>query len=36
MKIVKDEKKIRRNSIIGQGASLVGLAILAGGMYISF
>jgi hypothetical protein len=36
MKIVKDEKKIRRNSIIGQVASLGGLAILAGGMYISF
>jgi hypothetical protein len=36
MKIVKDVKKIRRNSIIGQVASLVGLAILAGGMYISF
>lgn len=36
MKIVKDEKKIRRNSIIGQVASLGGLAILAGGMFISF
>ena len=36
MKIVKDEKKIRRNSVIGQVASLGGLAILAGGMFISF
>jgi len=36
MKIVKDEKKIRFNSILGQVASLGGLAILAGGMFISF
>lgn len=36
MKIVKDEKKIRRNSVLGQVTSLGGLAILAGGMFISF
>jgi len=36
MKIIKDEKKIRRNSVLGQVASLGGLAILAGGMFLSF
>jgi hypothetical protein len=36
MKIVKDEKKIRRYSVLGQVASLGGLVILAGGMFISF
>jgi hypothetical protein len=36
MKIVKDEKKIKRYSVLGQMTSLGGLAILAGGMFISF
>src|SRR3989337_2820226 len=36
MKIVKNEKLIKRNGKIGQWSSLAGLAVLAGGMYISF
>ncbi len=36
MKIVKNEKLIKRNGRIGQWSSLLGLAVLAGGMYISF
>ncbi len=36
MKIVKDEKKIKRYSVLGQVASLGGLVILAGGMFLSF
>jgi hypothetical protein len=36
MKIIKDEKKIKRYSVFGQVASLGGLVILAGGMFISF
>jgi hypothetical protein len=36
MKIVINEKMIRRNARIGQIATLGGLAILAGGMIISF
>jgi hypothetical protein len=36
MKIVKDDKKIKRYSILGQVASLGGLVILAGGMFLSF
>jgi len=36
MKIIINEKMIRRNARIGQIATLGGLAILAGGMIISF
>lgn len=36
MKIIKNEKTIKRNSRIGQIASLAGLLILGLGMYISF
>jgi hypothetical protein len=36
MKIVKDEKKIQRNARIGSITTLVSLAILGGGMYITF
>ena len=36
MNIIKNEKMIKRNGKIGQWSSLVGLVILAGGMYISF
>lgn len=36
MKIIKNEKMIKRNSRIGQFASLGGLLILGAGMYISF
>ena len=36
MKIVKNEKLIKRNSQIGQWTSLGALLILGGGMYISF
>lgn len=36
MRIVANEKLIRRNAKIGQYASVGGLAILAGGMYVSF
>src|SRR3990172_8902920 len=36
MNIVKNEKLIKRNGRIGQWTSLGGLAVLAGGMYISF
>src|SRR5512136_863354 len=36
MKIVKNEKLIKRNSQIGQYTSLGALAVLGVGMYISF
>ncbi|MEI7846347.1 MAG: hypothetical protein WCK35_11135 [Chloroflexota bacterium] len=36
MKILIHEKNVRRNAKIGQYTSLVSLAILAGGMYVSF
>ncbi len=36
MNIIKNEKLIKRNGRIGQWTSLAGLAVLAGGMYISF
>jgi len=36
MKIIKNEKTIKRNSRIGQVASLSGLLVLGVGMYISF
>ena len=36
MKIIKNEKLIKRNATIGKIASLVGLVVLAGGMYLSF
>ncbi|MDX9992109.1 MAG: nuclease-related domain-containing protein [Anaerolineales bacterium] len=36
MKIVLDEKIIKRNTAIGRYASLVALLILGGGMYVTF
>jgi hypothetical protein len=36
MKIIKNEKLIKRNATIGNWTSLGALVILAGGMYISF
>jgi hypothetical protein len=36
MKIIRNEKLIKRNAIIGQLTSLLSLAILGGGMYVSF
>jgi hypothetical protein len=36
MKIITNERLIRRNSRIGQIASLAGLLVLVGGMYLSF
>ena len=36
MKIIKNEKLIKRNSIIGQWTSILALAVLGGGMYMSF
>jgi hypothetical protein len=36
MKIIKNEKLIKRNSRIGQWTSLAALIVLGGGMYISF
>lgn len=36
MKIITNERLIRRNSRLGQIASLAGLLVLVGGMYISF
>lgn len=36
MKIISNDKLIKRNSIIGQITSLSSLVILGGGMYISF
>lgn len=36
MKIIKNEKLIKRNGQIGQWTSLAALAVLGGGMYISF
>ena len=36
MKIIKNEKLIKRNGAIGNWISLGALAVLAGGMYISF
>ena len=35
MKIIKNEKKIKRNATIGNWTSLLALVVLAGGMYIS-
>ena len=36
MKIIKNEKLIKRNSIIGQWTSIGALLVLGGGMYMSF
>ena len=36
MKIIKNEKLIKRNATIGNWTSIAALAILGGGMYISF
>jgi len=36
MKIIKNEKLIKRNAQIGSLASLIALAVLGGGMYLSF
>ena len=36
MKIIKNEKLIKRNGKIGQWTSLLALVVLGGGMYISF
>jgi len=36
MKIIKNEKLIKRNSMIGQWTSIVALVVLGGGMYMSF
>ena len=36
MKIIKNEKLIKRNATIGNWTSVAALVILAGGMYISF
>ncbi len=36
MNIIKNDKLIKRNGRIGQWSSLVGLVVLAAGMYISF
>jgi len=36
MKIIKNEKLIKRNSKIGQWTSLGALLVLGGGMYLSF
>ena len=36
MKIIKNETLIKRNAKIGSWASLVALAVLGGGMYLSF
>lgn len=36
MKIIKNETLIKRNAKIGQWTSLAALAVLAGGMYLSF
>ncbi len=36
MKIIKNEKLIKRNGQIGQWTSIGALVILAAGMYISF
>jgi hypothetical protein len=36
MRIITNEKMIKRNATIGRFASLIGLVILAGGMFISF
>src|SRR3990170_5583265 len=36
MEIISNERLIRRNARIGQISSIVGLLVLAGGMYISF
>ncbi|MBK6791215.1 MAG: hypothetical protein IPG80_01440 [Anaerolineales bacterium] len=36
MKIIKNEKLIKRNGTIGNWTSLVALLVLGGGMYISF
>ena len=36
MKIIKNEKLIKRNDTIGKATSIVGLAVLVGGMFISW
>jgi len=36
MKIIKNEKLIKRNGIIGQWTSIGALVVLGGGMYLSF
>jgi len=35
MKIIKNEKLIKRNSIIGQWTTIIALVILGGGLYVS-
>ncbi|MGE5251594.1 MAG: hypothetical protein ACM3QS_15435 [Bacteroidota bacterium] len=35
MKVIKNEKLIKRNAKVGQWTSLAGIVVLAGGMYIS-
>jgi hypothetical protein len=36
MKIIKNEKLIKRNSIIGQWTSIIALIVLGGGLYVTF
>jgi len=36
MKIIKNEKLIKRNGVIGQWTSIIALVILGGGMYMTF
>ncbi|HLA05825.1 MAG TPA: hypothetical protein VJ022_00155 [Anaerolineales bacterium] len=36
MKIIKNEKLIKRNSIIGQWTSIIALLVLGGGLYVTF
>jgi hypothetical protein len=36
MKIIKNEKLIKRNGMIGQWTSIAALVVLGGGMYLSF
>lgn len=36
MEIITNDRLIRRNSLIGKISSIIGLLVLAGGMYISF
>src|SRR4030042_7063382 len=36
MKVITNEKLIKRNGLLGQGATFGGLLVLVGGMFISF
>ncbi len=36
MKVITNEKLIKRNSRLGQVATIAGLLVLVGGMFISF